>query len=114
IKYIGEIDHAFDYMCNNGPLIVPLFSGSGLRVKIVEAMAFKKPIISTSIGAEGIPYTNKKNIIIANTEDEFIQGVKRLIQNKDTQKEIGENAYTLATKNFDLQKIAKEVLNFIK
>jgi len=114
IKFIGEVENAYDFMSTNGPLIVPLFSGSGLRVKIIEAMALRKPIISTSLGAEGIPYADKKNIIIANTDDEFVHGAIHLIQNKETQKEMGENAYHLAAANFDFAKIAKEVVNFIK
>jgi len=114
VKYIGEINHVYDFMINNGPLIVPLFSGSGLRVKIIEAMALKKSIISTSTGAEGIPYTDYKNIIIANTEDEFVKGVKYLIQNKNNQEEIGKNAFHLAVKQYDYEKIAHNVLNFIK
>ncbi|MDY6802024.1 MAG: glycosyltransferase family 4 protein [Bacteroidota bacterium] len=114
IKFIGEVENAYNFMSNNGPLIVPLFSGSGLRVKIIEAMALKKPIISTSLGAEGIPYTNKQNILIANTDDEFVHKVKNLIHNKETQEKIGENAYNLAAENFDLAKIAKGAVNFIK
>ncbi|HRD37448.1 MAG TPA: glycosyltransferase family 4 protein, partial [Bacteroidia bacterium] len=47
-------------------MLVPLLSGSGLRIKIIEGMAYGKPIVSTAIGAEGIKYTHGKNILIAN------------------------------------------------
>jgi len=114
IRFMGEIDNACNFMLNNGPLIVPLFSGSGLRVKIIEAMALKKSIISTSIGAEGIPYTDKENILIANTKDEFVDTVEQTIKNKNYQTAIGENAFHLAADNFDLEIITKNVLNFIK
>ncbi len=114
IRFMGEIDNAYNFMLNSGPLIVPLFSGSGLRVKIIEAMALKKPIISTSIGAEGIPYTDKENILIANTADEFAGAVNQVFKDEDYQKAIGENAFHLAAGNFDLEIITKNVLRFIK
>lgn len=114
VKFLGEIKSSTDFIQNNGPLIVPLFSGSGLRIKIIEAMALKKAIISTTTGAEGIPYTNEKDILIANTSNEFIDAVTKLVQNKNYQDEIGKNAYRLTTENFDLKKIAKNVLDFIK
>lgn len=114
VKFLGEIESSTDFMQNNGPLIVPLFSGSGLRVKIIEAMALNKAIISTSTGAEGISYTNGKNILIANTPVDFIDAIKKLVQDKKYQDEIGKNAFHLASENFDLMKIAKNVLNFIK
>ena len=48
-------------------MIVPLQAGGGLRIKIIEGMALGKTIISTTIGAQGIPYTDQENILIANT-----------------------------------------------
>ena len=56
-------------------MIVPLLSGGGMRVKIVEGMAMQKCIISTSIGAEGINFENGTNIIIANNQEEFYEAI---------------------------------------
>ncbi|MGM0408320.1 MAG: glycosyltransferase family 4 protein [Bacteroidota bacterium] len=113
IQFLGEIENAHHFISNNGPLIVPLFAGSGIRVKIIEAMALKKCIISTSIGAEGIPYANGKNIIIADTCDDFIKAIIRVSNDQAYQDKMGENAFQLAVKHFDHEKIAKDVLNFI-
>lgn len=113
IHFLGEIKDAHSFISNNGPLIVPLFAGSGLRIKIIEAMALKKAIISTSIGAEGIPNTNGKNIIIANTSTDFIDTIKQMNNNQYYQDKIGKNAFLLAAKHFDYEKIAINVLKFI-
>ena len=58
----GEIKNAHKYMENKEILFVPLFSGSGIRIKILEAMSLGIPVVSTSKGAEGIPYINNENI----------------------------------------------------
>ena len=60
-------------MSKHKVMLVPLFSGSGIRVKIIEGMSLGKCIISTSIGVKGINCSNNKNILIANTENEFIE-----------------------------------------
>ena len=65
IVVVGEVEDAKTFMHSKSILIVPLFSGSGIRIKIIEGMATGKPIISTTVGAEGINYTRDKNIFIA-------------------------------------------------
>ena len=62
-------------MRESGILVVPLLSGSGIRIKILEAMSLGVTVISTSIGAEGIPATNGKNILIADTAPAFAGAV---------------------------------------
>ncbi len=112
IIYLGEIDDAYSYIKSNTIMLIPLFSGSGIRIKIIEGMALRKTIISTSMGATGIPYTNKKDILIANTKNEFINYINLYINNKKQQKNIGDNAYKLVVENFNNLSIAKSVINF--
>jgi len=81
-------------------MLVPLFSGSGIRVKIIEGMAMGKCIISTNIGVEGISCTDKKNILIANTKEEFIEAMKFCIQNPERVNNIGAEAKKYAVENF--------------
>jgi len=112
IIYLGEIDDAYSFIKSNSIMIVPLFSGSGMRIKIIEGMALKKVILSTSLGASGIPYTNKKDILIADTKSEFINHINYYINNKIQQNTIGDNAYKLAINNFNNLTIANLVINF--
>ena len=60
----GEVESAKTFMQKHHIMIVPLLNGSGLRIKILEGMAMGKTIISTTIGASGIHYQDKKNILI--------------------------------------------------
>lgn len=108
----GEIDNAFHYQQNHDVMIVPLLSGGGIRVKIIEGMALGKAIISTSIGAEGIPYTNGENILIANTKEEFAKRIGECLVSKDYCRKIGNKARILAREQFDLNKTARRMIAF--
>lgn len=93
-------------------MIVPLLSGSGLRIKIIEGMAYGKAIVSTSVGAEGIDYTHNSNIIIANEATQFAHSVIELLQNKSLQLQLQTNATKLAYQKFDNFKVVAELVNF--
>jgi polysaccharide biosynthesis protein PslH len=108
----GEVKNAYDYMRSKSLMIVPLLAGSGLRVKIIEGMACGNTIISTSTGAEGIACTDGKNIIIANTPEEFIQRIKYCIENPAYCTEIGENAKKLVADEYDNNLITARLIQF--
>ena len=100
-----EVINALEFISEHKVMLVPLFSGSGIRVKIIEGMAIGKCIISSSIGVEGIPCLDKKNILIANTKEEFIEAMKFCIQNPEQVNQIGKEA-----KKYALEHFSKEVI----
>ncbi len=104
-----EVVNALDFISDHTVMVVPLFSGSGLRVKIIEGMAMGKCIISTSIGAEGIPYTHKKNILIANTKEEFISTMQFCYNNIAKVNNIGLEAKECALEYFSKEKITNQL-----
>ena len=110
----GEVDDAVKFMQSKSIMIVPLISGGGIRVKIIEGMALGKTIIATSVAAEGIAYENKKNIFIANTPNEFINAIENLISNKSLLQKTGENARYLAEEMYDIKKIIIRLTQFYK
>jgi len=89
-----------------------LFSGSGMRIKIIEGMAYKKAIVTTTLGAEGIDCTDNVNILIADTPENFVQQIEKLLQNEALVKNIGDEAYNFIVKNYDNMKIAQSLLEF--
>jgi len=95
VEVVGEVENAQAFVDSKSALVVPLLSGSGIRIKIIEAMAAGKAVISTSIGAEGINVTNKENIVIADTPQAFAKAILWLNKNPEIQKQIGENAAQL-------------------
>lgn len=109
----GEVSNAIDFMTKHKVMLVPLFSGSGIRVKIIEGMSLGKCIISTSIGVKGINCSKNKNILIANTENEFIETMCFCIQNPDKVNEIGNEAKKYARENFSKKHITNELKKII-
>jgi glycosyltransferase involved in cell wall biosynthesis len=97
-------------MSQNGTMIVPLLSGSGLKVKILEAMAIGTPIIASSIAAEGINYTNFKNIIIADSLNEYINAIET-IKDPLTILNISQNAQNLIKTEYNIKTITTNLIN---
>lgn len=114
IVFAGEVKNAYLFMNDKTIMVVPLFSGSGIRVKIIEGMALGKVIISTSAGIEGIPATHEKNIIFADNSQEFISQIKRLIRDNKLRSRISTEAQKLIRKNFDNLAITSKLLTFYK
>ncbi|MFI5140470.1 MAG: glycosyltransferase family 4 protein [Sphingobacteriales bacterium] len=110
----GEVDDALEFLNSKSIMIVPLLSGGGMRVKIVEGMAMQKCIISTSLGAEGINYENGTNILIANNQDEFYEAIKTCITDEEFCKTIGLNARKLIEEQHDVNKVTKKLVDFYK
>ncbi len=108
----GMVPDAIAYQEDKAILVVPLHSGGGLRVKIIEAMALGKTVISTTLGAKGIPYTPGKNILIADTHEIFVKHVLACKNSPEFCKEIGGNAYQLAKDHYDLNTIAGQMVSF--
>ncbi len=114
IVVLGEIEDAVQFMNSKSIMLVPLLSGSGMRLKIIEGMSLGKAIISTSVGAEGIRYTNQKNILIANSTDEFVQAIQLLLDNPDMVLQIGLEAKKLIESEYENQSLVNRLLTFYK
>lgn len=108
----GEIENAMDFISDKNVAIIPLLSGSGMRVKIVEALALGKVVITTNLGATGIPIEDGKNILIANTSDEMLDKISLLIKNPERIASIGLEARKLAEREFDLNKLSSKLTYF--
>ncbi|EDM37340.1 a-glycosyltransferase-related protein, glycosyltransferase family 4 protein [Pedobacter sp. BAL39] len=106
----GEIFDAIEFMNSKAIMIVPLLSVSGMRVKIVEGMAMRKCIIATGMAAEGINCVHGKDIMIANTPDEFYRAILQCITNPKKWREIGENARKTAERDHDINTITERML----
>ncbi len=112
VQVIGEVENARDFIQSKGIMIVPLFSGSGIRIKIIEAMALGKVVITTKIGAEGISYSNKENILIANTAVEYKFAIIEAISDGNLRRKITENARFLVENEHNNKIIIDKLLSF--
>jgi len=83
IEFTGFVDDIRPYFAQSGVCIVPILAGGSTRLKIVEAMAWGTPVVSTRIGAEGLEVTHERDILLADTPDEFAAMIERLVQDRD-------------------------------
>ena len=112
VSIIGEVPDAMYFIGSKKINVVPLLSGSGIRVKIIEAMSIGKVVITTTVGAQGIDYTDGENILIADTPEEFARQIKRCLEDDAFCDRVGEAAARLVADQYDEQKLAKQLMNF--
>ena len=108
----GEVPDVWEYMQRFSIMVVPLFSGSGIRIKIVEAMAAGKAIITTAVGAEGINYENGQHLLIAKDPVSFSDAIVRLCEDKSLRNSLGENARKLIAREHDNNKLMQKLTAF--
>jgi glycosyltransferase involved in cell wall biosynthesis len=111
---VGEVENSRAFISSKNIMIVPLFSGSGIRVKILEAMAEGRTVISTTIGVEGIAAVNEKEILIADDADAFARQIKRCFKDPEFCSTIAASGRAFVKSRFNNKVIVKELLDFYK
>ncbi len=112
VHVVGEVDDALDFIASKAIEIVPLFSGSGIRIKIIEGMAMGKAVISTSIGAEGIHVENGKNIMLADTPESFFEAIDRCVNDRNFCIQLGVNAKALTERDHNNPRLIEKLEKF--
>ncbi|SDB84025.1 glycosyltransferase family 4 protein [Williamwhitmania taraxaci] len=112
VEFMGEVGNAQLFMQTHGIMVVPLLSGSGMRIKIIEGMAASTPIVSTSIGAEGIEAVSGKDIVIADTPEAIIEACISLLLNVELANQIAKNGCNFAQQHFNNDEISHKVMEF--
>lgn len=101
----GYVDCTQTFMADKQIMVVPLRSGSGMRVKIIEGMAAAKTIVSTSIGAEGIDGTDGHHFFIADDPEKMAKIIVACFKNPEMSKTIAENARILTQEKYNPKKL---------
>ncbi len=112
VDVVGEVPNAKEFVANHDVAIVPLLSGSGIRIKIIESMAMGKTVITTQIGAEGILYDEDVNVIIAENKAKMAEAIRRINENPASAVEIGKAARKLVEEVYDNRKLIERLLMF--
>jgi sugar transferase (PEP-CTERM/EpsH1 system associated) len=114
----GYVDDIRPYVTRSSVYVVPLRVGGGTRLKILDAMAMGKAIVSTTIGAEGIDATDGKNILLADNPEDFAARVVTILRTSDLRMNLGrearrlvENEYSWGTVGKRLQEAYEDVLD---
>jgi polysaccharide biosynthesis protein PslH len=109
---VGEVSDAITFFNSKSVMVVPIFTGGGVRVKVVEAMALEKPIISTTMGMLGLHFEDKKHVHIADTPQDFANAICCLFENKEYAYTLGKNARNLMEEKYDNRVISEKLSAF--
>ncbi|TVR72540.1 MAG: glycosyltransferase [Marinilabiliales bacterium] len=114
IDFLGEVENASGFISQPGILVVPLFSGSGIRVRIIEAMWAGKAVVASPAAISGIPADDGKHLIVAEDGKAFTESVERLLDGVGKARVIGNHAREFALKYYNNGDIARKVADFYK
>jgi sugar transferase (PEP-CTERM/EpsH1 system associated) len=107
VQVTGTVEDIRPFVARASVCIVPLRIGGGTRLKIYEAMAMAKAVVSTTVGAEGLPVRSGANIVLADTPGAFADSVVSLLRDPAQRKRLGIAARRLVEDNYSWQKVAE-------
>jgi glycosyltransferase involved in cell wall biosynthesis len=111
IELTGWVKDVRPFIARHGLYVIPLRIGGGTRIKVYEAMAMGKAIISTRIGVEGLPVRNGDNVLVSDEPEEFANAVVRLLKDVKARRSIEINARAFVETNFSWEKAAEVFSN---
>jgi glycosyltransferase involved in cell wall biosynthesis len=112
VQFAGEVPDAAAFIRSMAVMVAPIFSGGGMRIKILAAMAAGKAVVATSVGAEGIDIDDGANIVIADDADAFANATASLVRDRARARAIGDAARTLVATRYSTAALARGLLAF--
>jgi polysaccharide biosynthesis protein PslH len=109
VDLIGEVPDVRSYLAEASAVVVPLRIGGGTRIKILEAMAMGKPVVSTSVGAEGLDVEDGRNLLIANNPQEFSAKIEKLLASGEMQASLARNGRAIVEKLYGWDAAAQKL-----
>ncbi|HEX7401883.1 MAG TPA: glycosyltransferase, partial [candidate division Zixibacteria bacterium] len=107
VVFLGEVEDVRPYMTTSSLTVVPHRIASGVRFKILEAMAMKLPVVSTSIGCEGLEVADGENILIADRPETFARQVVALLENENLRINLTEKAFALVREKYAWENVGQ-------
>ncbi|HEV2762149.1 MAG TPA: glycosyltransferase, partial [Pyrinomonadaceae bacterium] len=108
VTVTGRVEDVRPYMERAAAYIVPIRVGGGTRLKIYEAMAMEKPVVSTTVGAEGLPVQDGRELLLADTPEAFAASVVRVLKDEDLARRLGAQAAATVRERFSWAGVADE------
>jgi glycosyltransferase involved in cell wall biosynthesis len=109
VAVTGRVDDVRRFLAEGDVYVVPLRIGGGTRLKIFEAMAMGKPIVSTAVGAEGLPVRDGEHLVLADDPARFADAVVRLLRDTTARRQLAEHGRDLVRARYDWSAVAGEL-----
>ncbi len=110
----GEVDNSDDFIQSAQILTVPLFSSSGIRIKLIEAFASKKAVVASSAATDGLNQGVDKASLIADSSSQFAQGMIHLATNESAQHHLEQQAFDFYQSNYSEQLYLQRLTDLMK
>ena len=101
----GEVDDVMSYLMRASVVVIPLLTGAGMRVKLLEAWALSRPVVSTSLGADGLEYRNNEHLLIADGATQFADKVCSLLEDPGRATTLGQNGRRLVEERYSRERV---------
>jgi len=114
VIYEGEVDDAKGFMASVNVLVAPLFAGSGLRIKIIEAMSIGRTVVATPVAVSGLQSENNREFLVAADAPAFCEALTKALTNKELRTKMGHAAVNLVKDRYDNRANTGRLLQFYK
>lgn len=111
IQIVGYVEDIRSYLSKANIYIAPLFVGSGIRIKIIEAMAMELPVVATKVSAEGINASQSEGLFISDAANQYAEIIINLIKDYSYTRELGKSSRRYISENFSWSKTTEIILN---
>lgn len=114
VKLTGFVDDIRPLVASSMASVAPIWTGSGTRLKILEAMALGAAVISTSKGAEGLAIRHNEHLLIADTPRAFAKALIAVLQNARLRQRLANNAYDLVSRRYNWSAVLPDFVQFVE
>lgn len=105
VTITGSVDDIRPYIAHADLVVVPLLAGGGTRLKLLEAMAMARPIVSTRLGADGYPVVDGEQLALADSPADFVAACRRLLCDRPAAEALGRRGRSFVEQNFGWEQI---------
>ena len=109
----GAVPDVRPYLYGATLFVIPLRVGGGTRLKVLEAMATRRAVVSTSLGVEGYPFRHGEHLLIADDAEAFARAVLRLLGDEDVRRQLGERAYAFVRERYDWSRVLQPLGDWV-
>lgn len=113
IELASDVPDMRKYFARSWLVVAPLLSGGGTRLKILEALSSSRAVLSTTIGAEGVPYEKDRHLLLADNEEDFSDATIRLLQDHDLRERVANCGRQFVATHYDWNKICDNVATLL-
>lgn len=107
VMVTGKVKRVKDYYKKSAVFLAPIRAGAGVRVKILHALASGLPVVATKVAIAGLPLSNKKNVLLADSDSQFAQAVTLLLKNRGLAEKMAKEGIKFIEKNYNQKESLK-------